>query len=73
MTVYKPIQKLAAKAAEISMKAAKGEKVDGENVTLFNGTDNVPIIYVDIIKVDKSNIESTVIADGFQSKEEIMK
>jgi len=73
MTVYKPIQKLAAKAAEIALRAAKGEKVEGEKNTIFNGMVDVPIIYVDIVKVDKNNMESTVIADGFQSREEILK
>ena len=72
VTVYKPIKKLAAMAAEVALKAAKGEKIEGNAVT-FNRLIDVPTIFVDIIAVSKDNMESTVIADGFQKREEVMK
>lgn len=73
MTVYKPIKKLASMAAELAIKSARGEKITGTNASIFNGDINVPVYFIDILSVDKNNLESTVIADGMQSKDEIMK
>jgi D-xylose transport system substrate-binding protein len=73
MTVYKPIQKLASMAAKIAFNAAKGEKIEEANATSFNGLKDVPTIHIDISTVDKNNIESTVVADGFEKMEDIMK
>jgi D-xylose transport system substrate-binding protein len=73
MTVYKPIQKLAAIASDLAFKAAKGEKIKGINASKFNGMNNIPMIYVDILAVDKNNMKSTVIADGFEKEEDILK
>lgn len=72
MTVYKPGQKLAALAANLAFKTAKGENIDLVNSSTFNGYYNVPTVHVDISSVDKDNLNSTVIADGFQKMEEIM-
>jgi D-xylose transport system substrate-binding protein len=72
MTVYKPIKKLAAMAATVAYKAAKGEKIDGVNSSTNNGLYDIPTIIIDIQAVDKSNMESTVLADGFEKKDEII-
>lgn len=72
MTVYKPIKDLAEKAAELAVKLAKGEDV-GADKTVNNGKIDVPSILLDPIAVDKSNIDATVIADGFHSKEDVYK
>ena len=72
MTVYKPIKKLAAMAATVAYKAAKGEKIDGVNSSTNNGMYDIPTIIIDIQAVDKSNMEATVLADGFEKKDEIM-
>ncbi|QYR21081.1 D-xylose ABC transporter substrate-binding protein [Paenibacillus sp. sptzw28] len=72
MTVYKPIKALAEKAAELAVKLAKGEDV-GADKTVNNGKIDVPSILLDPISVDKSNVDATVIADGFHSKEEVYK
>ena len=70
MTVYKPITKLADKAAEIAVELGKNEKVEA-NSELNNGLKNVPAYLLDPIAVDKRNINETVIKDGFHTKESI--
>jgi len=70
MTVYKPIRALAEKAAELAVQLAKGEAV-GTNATVNNGKIDVPSVLLDPIAVDKTNIEETIIADGFHSREDI--
>jgi D-xylose transport system substrate-binding protein len=70
MTVYKPIKKLADKAAEIAVGLAKDEKIES-NAVLNNGLKNVPSYLLDPIAVVKDNIEETIIQDGFHSKESI--
>ncbi|MBK5074136.1 D-xylose ABC transporter substrate-binding protein [Budviciaceae bacterium CWB-B4] len=70
MTVYKPISKLANDAAEIAVEMGKGETPKA-NATLNNGKKDVPSYLLTPIQVDKSNIDSTVVADGFHSKESI--
>lgn len=72
MTVYKPIKTIAEKVAEVSVKMAKGEKVQTDE-TINNGKIDVPSILLDPIVVTKDNIEQTVIADGFHSKEDVYK
>jgi D-xylose transport system substrate-binding protein len=73
MTVYKPVQKLAAMAANLAFKLAKGEIINDAKSTINNGFVDVPVVHVGILSVDKNNIESTVVADGFEKKEDIMK
>jgi len=70
MTVYKPITKLANDAAEIAVKLGKGEKPES-NATLNNGKKEVPSYLLTPISVDKSNIASTVIADGFHKQSDL--
>jgi len=72
MTVYKPIKALAEKAAELAVKMAKNEDV-GADKTVNNGKIDVPSILLDPIAVDSSNIDATVIADGFHSKDDVYK
>lgn len=72
MTVYKPVSKLAARAAEAAVALAKKEKVE-TNGTVNNGRIDVPAIMLEPIIVDKSNINETVIKDGYQKREDIYK
>lgn len=69
-TVYKPINSLAQKAAEIAVSLANGQKISTD-LLVENGKISVPSILVDPIMVDKNNIEETVIKDGFHSRESI--
>jgi len=70
MTVYKPIQPLAYVAVESAIKLARGEKV-GTTDTVDNGFKKVPPILLEPIAVDKTNIVSTVVKDGYQTLDKI--
>jgi len=72
MTVYKPIKALAETAAELAIKLAKDEDVAADK-TVNNGKIDVPSILLDPIAVTKDNIDATIIADGFHSKEDVYK
>ncbi len=71
MTIYKSVRNLAYKAAEISIKLAKNEKITDVTTTISNGEKAVPTIFLDPVTVDKNNLKSTIIADGFHSESEI--
>jgi D-xylose transport system substrate-binding protein len=70
MTVYKPITKLANTAAEIAVELGEGKKPASDAV-LNNGMKDVPSRLLTPIEVDKANIDSTVVADGFHKKSEL--
>jgi D-xylose transport system substrate-binding protein len=70
MTVYKPIQPLANAAVDAAIKLARGEKIDTID-TLDNGSKKVPAILLEPVAVDKNNIVSTVVKDGYQTLEKI--
>ncbi|GIO14048.1 D-xylose ABC transporter substrate-binding protein [Cohnella xylanilytica] len=72
MTVYKPIRLLADKAAELAVKLARGESVNADR-KVNNGKIEVPSVLLPPIAVDKSNIDETIIADGFHSREDVYK
>ncbi len=72
MTVYKPVSKLAAKAAEAAVALAKKEKPE-TNGKVNNGKIDVPSILLEPISVDKTNLDETVIKDGYQKREDIYK
>jgi D-xylose ABC transporter substrate-binding protein len=71
MTVYKSVKLLAEKAAEISMKLVKNENFKDASQKTNNGQIDVPTIFLNPVVVDKDNLRSTVIADGFQSEKEV--
>lgn len=70
LTVYKPLKPLADLAAEVAVKLAKGEEVTGESM-INNGKSEVPSILLAPIVVDSHNIDDTIIADGFHSKQDV--
>ena len=72
MTVYKPVSKLAVRAAEAAVSLAKKEKIE-PNGKVNNGKIDVPSILLEPISVDKSNLDDTVIKDGYQKREDIYK
>lgn len=72
MTVYKPLKELADLAAELAVKLAKGEEITVERM-INNGKSEVPSILLSPIAVDLENIDDTIIADGFHSKQEVYK
>lgn len=70
MTVYKPISKLARDAADIAVALGSG-KTPPSNATLNNGMKDIPAFLLAPIPVDKANIDSTVIADGFHKQADV--
>ena len=73
MTVYKPLPKLADKAAELAIDLAEKKPITDPVTKLNNGKVDVPSILLPTVEVDKDNLDSTVIADGFQKKEDVYK
>jgi D-xylose transport system substrate-binding protein len=70
MTVYKPIKALARMAAGTAVSLAKGEAADSL-VKINNGLKDVPARLIEPISVDKSNIDVTVISDGYQQRDAV--
>jgi D-xylose transport system substrate-binding protein len=70
MTIYKPIRKLAEAAAKMSDAYLKGKKPKTDT-TMKNGKIDVPTVLLPVITVTKANIKSTVVADGFVTKEQL--
>jgi D-xylose transport system substrate-binding protein len=70
MTVYKPLRPLARMAAGAAVNMAKGQTEDGL-VSINNGMKDVPARLLEPISVDKSTIDSTVIADGYHKRDEV--
>lgn len=70
MTVYKPLRSLARMAAGSAVALAKGETVDSL-VKVNNGLKDIPARLLEPIAVDKSNIDVTVISDGFHTRDAV--
>ena len=70
MTVYKPVEKLAQKAAECAVKLALSEELEG--TTLMNdGTYDIPYIGLEPISVNEDNMNEVIIGSGFHLKEDV--
>jgi len=70
MTVYKPIKDIARKAAQLAVQLAKREVIVAKYET-DNKLKNVPTVLLDIQVIDKENVASTIIKDGFHSAESL--
>lgn len=70
MTIYKPVQNLAAAAAEVAVKMANGKPVVA-NKTVNNGFKDVPSALLPVTTVDKANLRETIIADGFHTEADV--
>jgi D-xylose transport system substrate-binding protein len=70
MTVYKPVTKEAARAAEEAVHLARGEKAKTDR-KMSNGKIEVPTIMLKPVLVTKDNIKTTVVKDGFQTLQSI--
>jgi len=70
MTVYKPLKNLASLAAKVAVDVAKGTRPT-TTASIDNGSKQVPSIFEAIIAVDKDNLASTVVADGFHPAKDL--
>ncbi|MET1043852.1 MAG: substrate-binding domain-containing protein [Microbacteriaceae bacterium] len=66
MTIYKAIKAEAELAAEVAVKLAEGETVEGDTET-----DGVPTTLLTPVVVTVDNIMDTVVADGFYTVDDI--
>ena len=72
MTVYKPVEKLAQRAAECAVQLARGEEITGADVsTIHNGSFDAPYIGLEPISVNEDNINEVIIGSGFHLKEDV--
>jgi D-xylose transport system substrate-binding protein len=72
MTIYKPIIPLAYSAVDSAVKLARGEKVEAKD-KVNNGKIDVPSILQEPIVLDKNNVMTTVIKDGYHKLEDVYK
>jgi D-xylose transport system substrate-binding protein len=72
MTIYKPIPRLATKAAELALQLARRQSIITQH-GVHNGTVEVPAVRLEVVTVTKKNLEATVIVDGFQRREEVFR
>lgn len=72
MTVYKPVERLATRAAEEAVALAKGGEITGEDVVLIDsGAYRIPYIGLEPISVNRDNIDEVIIGSGFHLKEDV--
>lgn len=72
MTVYKPVEKLAHRAAECAVAMAGGQEISGEGVGVINnGKKDLPYVKLEPVMVTKDNMDEVIIDSGFHSEEEV--
>ena len=70
MTVYKPVEKLAQKAAECAIALGEGRDVETDSV-IYDGSGLVPYVALEPISVYKDNMDDVIINSGFHLKEDV--
>jgi len=70
MTIYKPLQTLAAGAAELAVRLADRRIVVAKQ-TVHNGQVEVPAVLYDVVTVTRDNIVDTVVRDGQASYDDV--
>jgi D-xylose transport system substrate-binding protein len=68
--IWKKIAPLAETAAEIAVKLAKGEEIKVDKM-INNGFVDVPTVVTPVVPITKENLDSTIIAEGFYTKEQV--
>ena len=76
--IWKKIKPLAETAAEVAVTLAKNPDKAPKDVLkvdkmINNGAVDVPTIVTPVALVDKANLDSTIIAEGFYTKEQVYK
>jgi len=70
MTIYKPLQTLAAGAAELAVRLAERRIVVAKQ-TVHNGQVEVPAVLYDVVTVTRDNVVDTVVRDGQASYDDV--
>ena len=71
MTVYKPIEAIAYKAAEIAVRLANDDKFEDLHMSVNNGKIMVPALLLPPMVVSRETIKLTVVADGYLKENKI--
>lgn len=72
MTVYKPVEKLAQRAAECAVMLARGEEITGDDVSVIdNGGYQIPYVGLEPVSVTEENMNEVIINSGFHLKEDV--
>ncbi len=71
MTVYKPIQKLATRAARLAMALSSGKTLPQDTLMDNKSGQLIPSYVEEPIAVYKGNMNETVVKDGFHSSEDV--
>lgn len=70
MTVYKSMDLIAQRAAEMAMDVGAGEEISTET-TIDNGQGEIPTTLLEPITVTEDNVEETIIEEGHLTESEI--
>ena len=72
MTVYKPVEKLAQRAAECTVQLILEDTVTGEDVeSIDDGKYTVPYVAIQPVSVSDDNLNEVIIDGGFHMKEDV--
>ncbi len=72
MTAFKDTRLLGAKAMELAVKLAENQPLDGEiNGRIFNGSLEVPSVFLTPVLVDRDNLGRVLVESGYLSPEEV--
>ena len=71
MTVYKPIHRLAARAAEVAVGMARGEMPPPDRYVENGSGEAIPFFMETPRAVFRRNMDETIIRDGFHSAEDV--
>lgn len=69
-TVYKPINALAKAAVQQAVNLAEGKLLEVTE-TLYNGYMEVPYHRLEVVLVDKTNLDGVIVESGFHRKEDV--
>lgn len=70
MTVFKPVNRLAALTARQAVAIARGERIQTK-ATIPNGLKDIPCVFEEVVLVDQSNLLETVVAAGFHPADKL--
>ena len=70
MTIYKPVDKLASRAAQETVRLIHGETLECEYYLTEDG-DQIPYIRLAPVAVTQDNMQSVIIDSGFHLKEDV--
>lgn len=71
MTVYKPIEKLASRAAKLAVDIVQGSMPEPDRYISNGSGEDIPYFVEIPIAVFKENMDDTIIRDGFHSADDV--